>query len=346
MSCVNWKSRQTYAADWLWLHARARAAFLAWRSPRDGAPAAAIVLRIWCRAGSARGAAASAPDSGVQALADGACGIRTQSNATASAPHSGIQVLADGACSGQSSAASCGAQGVGAGGACGQSSADAAGLACAAACGPAVAGSERVSDSESFGCMATDAAPGLEHERGRPWAMELAAAAAALTHLGPARRCALAASSSMVLLVLCLCGLSGGSAGRVATAGACPSLHWDPNGQRLDSNKPLEQTLSEGQYNVWFDGFLSHAGPRRSACLRRPAWARARSRRACAPACTPCWSPSASPRWRPDSRSGPRTPLRPLVHNPARVLPPASPPPAPAPLSGPRCPRSGAMRQE
>jgi len=39
------------ATDWLWLHGHARAAFLGWRSARDGAPAPALVLRIWRRAG-------------------------------------------------------------------------------------------------------------------------------------------------------------------------------------------------------------------------------------------------------------------------------------------------------
>lgn len=66
---------------------------------------------------------------------------------------------------------------------------------------PATAGSAHESGSERLECLATDAAPGLEHERGRPWALELAAAAAALTHLGPARRCALAACSRMILLM-------------------------------------------------------------------------------------------------------------------------------------------------
>lgn len=89
----------------------------------------------------------------------------------------------------QSSAASCTAQAVCAGAVSGQSSAEAAGLACAAVGVPATAGSAHESSSENLEGTATDKAPGLEHERRRPWAMELAAAAAALTHLGPARRC-------------------------------------------------------------------------------------------------------------------------------------------------------------
>lgn len=149
-------SSQVHAADWLWLHAPARTAFLIWRSPRDGATATAAVLRIWCRTGGAEGrrshkthipcATDAAPDSGMQALADSACGIRSQSTATASAPDSSIQALADGACGmcsqsratasapgigvqapaenacgtrSRGRAASCGAQAVGAGGACG-----------------------------------------------------------------------------------------------------------------------------------------------------------------------------------------------------------------------------------
>ena len=191
-------SLRLHAADWLWLHAPARAAFLAWRSPRDGATAAAVVLRVWCRAGGPDGpcaATASAPDSSPEAPAPVACSSCSQGSAACPEFKAEMQYGA----SGLGSAAGPGALTASIGSACGRSSAEAAGLASEAVGEAAAAGSGRVSDTEVLGCRAC-AEPGMGHEPRRPWAMELAAAAAALTHLGPDRRCALAASSSISLL--------------------------------------------------------------------------------------------------------------------------------------------------
>lgn len=139
----------TPLTDWLWLRAPARGSFLNWQSARDGAPAAAIVLRVWCRAASA-----GAPGSIVGTFEAG--GSRTL---TPTKLHTG----------------------------------DAGGTLAPAGCGDE---GSRWPAVEAPGGAALEGGS-VEAELGfglaswcNPWAMEAAVTAAALTHLGAAKRCA------------------------------------------------------------------------------------------------------------------------------------------------------------
>lgn len=144
-------SVMTRLTDWLWLRAPARGAFLNSQSARDGAPAAAIVLRVWCRAASA-----GRPGSTVGTFEAGGSKMSTPTKL-----HTG----------------------------------DAGGTTLAPACGCGDEGSRWPAVEAPGGAALEGGVEDLGLGFGleswcNPWAMEAAATAAALTHLGAAKRCA------------------------------------------------------------------------------------------------------------------------------------------------------------